>query len=275
MRELRLFNVHHDCTTLSPVRSTAFYAEGCNFRCKGCLYWEGHDHLGVFTMTAEEAAKSVIDHESECVVLSGGNPLLQAGAFLEMVEVLKSSVDIGVIIYCGETAEELEGLKAVNEDVRRLLAHADVVISGRYMPEFDIGNAMVGSTNQVVEFVTGRYEEYGWMYEDADRTIEIELSDRDDRPHISYSGVPTAVQRRFFDELVKAVVGGAEPGDTGAVSTYSLSDGAYMFVSDGFTLAHSVTGDDGIRLMLKPIGDSDVVPLVNAFLRIGGGSCGD
>ncbi len=270
MRELTLFNVHHDCLTLSPVKSTVFYADGCNFRCKGCLYWEARETTRRFSMTVRDAAESVMEHGSECIVLSGGNPVLQAEAFLEMVESVRARKDVGLIVYCGETREELEALKASDPAVRRLIGQADIVISGRYVPELDAGNARVGSTNQNVDFLTDRYAGYEGLYEVRERRVEIELT-LGDEPYLSYSGVPSPAQRRLFDELGRALGREEYPDDPGPVGIYSLTERTSMLAVDGEPLASVEFGEDLIRMDLGPVTDGQVPLLVDAFLVLMGG----
>ena len=269
MKELMLFNIHHNCLTLSPEPSTVFYAEGCRFHCNGCLYWEGHDKLKFFNIAVDDAVDTVIEHKSQCIVLSGGNPLLQAEPFLEMVEKVKAIKDVGLIIYCGETREELDAMTSVDCPEARLLAHADIIISGRYEPENDVGNAMVGSSNQHVEFVTTRYSAYKELYEVRDRKIEVEFSYNE--PGMSYSGVPTAAQRRFFSRMGQTARGDSIPACPRDVSVYHLSVDTFMLAMEGASIAIVELGEERVRITIKPIRDDQIDSLIKALLYLLGG----
>ena len=268
MADLKLFNIRERCTALSPVPSTVFYAEGCNFRCKGCLYWEAHDKQEVFTVSTDDAAAIFLRSGSVCMVFSGGNPVIQAEAFAELVRKVRSVRDCGLIIYCGETQEELRGLASADPDVKYLADSADIIITGRYMPEFDSGHPMVGSTNQVVDFRTPRYEKYRDMYEQGARRIEIEISYSSGRQGITYSGVPTDIQRRFFYRLADAIVNGCSAGTADDAETYQLTDKEFTIGRNDRTVAYVVIGESGIDIRLNDISEDDSGPLVGEILRL-------
>ena len=107
------------------------------------------------------------------VTISGGEPFLQAKALFELVSLLKSIKDIGVIIYSGFTLEELQE----NEENRDLLTVTDILIDGRYIKELDDGKAYIGSSNQHLYYLSDRYKDIGQEYYSADkRRAEIKFT---------------------------------------------------------------------------------------------------
>ena len=267
MAQLTLFNIRRRCDALSPVTSTVFYAEGCNFRCEGCLYWEAHDTQSVFTIDVEDALKIFLDAGTNCIVLSGGNPLLQAAAFAELVRMAREKRDTGLIIYCGETQKELEEFCRRDDDVRFLVDSADTVISGRYVPSKDCGNPMVGSSNQVVDFRTPRFEGYRELYLNGPRHIEIEM-DLGDRPRLSYSGVPTASQRRVFDGLAHSIANRTDIVQNDVVDTTRLTEDDVVFSVKGDIIATLSMADETIRIRLNPLEEETVDFLVDSIVDL-------
>lgn len=278
MTDLTLFNVRKHCTALSPVPSTVFYADGCNFRCEGCLYWEARPNQSVSVYSAEECAETALSAGTVCVVLSGGNPVLQARGFAEMMRIIRERKDMGLIMYVGETAEELEELASKDPDVEYLAHTADIVISGRYVPSLDTRNSMVGSSNQKVDFRTGRYAEYRHLYETPGRRIEIEIDVRGRDASMSYSGVPTPEQRRLFDALGRDLTSGTRRSRPVNIIVDAADDRTLVFELRGEEVAR-MTADGSITISLEPIPPENVDDVKDAIVsmilggnRIGNGS---
>ena len=157
---------------LGPYRRFVIWVHGCCFDCEGCLAESTKN--GAYTETdIKELAKEILSSETEGITISGGEPFLQAKALFELVSLLKSIKDIGVIIYSGFTLEELQE----NEENRDLLTVTDILIDGRYMKELDDGKAYIGSSNQHLYYLSDRYKDIGQEYYSADkRRAEIKFT---------------------------------------------------------------------------------------------------
>jgi len=98
---------------------------------------------------------------------------LQAKALFELITLLKSIKDIGVIIYSGFTLEELQK----DGNSRNLLTVTDILIDGRYIKELDDGRAYIGSSNQHLYYLSDRYKAVGQEYYSAQkRRAEIKFT---------------------------------------------------------------------------------------------------
>ena len=157
---------------LGPYRRFVIWVHGCCFDCEGCLAESTKN--GAYTETdIKELAQEILSSETEGITISGGEPFLQAKALFELVSLLKSIKDIGVIIYSGFTLEELQE----NEENRDLLTVTDILIDGRYIKELDDGKAYIGSSNQHLYYLSDRYKDIGQEYYSADkRRAEIKFT---------------------------------------------------------------------------------------------------
>ena len=92
---------------LGPYRRFVIWVHGCCFDCEGCL--AENTKNGAYTETnIKDLAQEILMSDTEGITISGGEPFLQAKALFELVSLLKSIKDIGVIIYSGFTLEELQ-----------------------------------------------------------------------------------------------------------------------------------------------------------------------
>ena len=111
-----------------------------------------------------------------------------------MINRVKRHRDIGVIIYTGFTIDELKQ----SEGKMDLLSVIDVLIDGRYIKELDDNRAYVGSSNQVIHYISSRYESIGKDYYSASkRRAEIKLTGT----HAVLIGVPSHNVLTAWQEL--------------------------------------------------------------------------
>ncbi len=170
--KILLSHTEKNTDLLGPYRRFVIWVHGCCFDCEGCLAESTKN--GAYTETdIKELAQEILSSETEGITISGGEPFLQAKALFELVSLLKSIKDIGVIIYSGFTLEELQE----NEENRDLLTVTDILIDGRYMKELDDGKAYIGSSNQHLYYLSDRYKDIGQEYYSADkRRAEIKFT---------------------------------------------------------------------------------------------------
>jgi len=134
-------------------RATHVWTQGCPRRCAGCCNVEAldADHVGL-QMTPEELAVTCAD-EPGGLVLSGGEPFLQAGLLAEACERLRGRVpDIPILVYTGYLVEELLDL----DGGASLLRQIDVLIDGPFEASRVSQSPLLGSSNQRVLLFTGR-----------------------------------------------------------------------------------------------------------------------
>lgn len=106
-----------------------------------------HSFDGGFLKDTEEIKKQILElHGQDGITFSGGEPLLQAEACLDIANFCK---DHGLNIWCftGFTFEEL--LQSKDENVIAFLNTLDVLVDGRFIEEQkDLNLKFRGSKNQ-------------------------------------------------------------------------------------------------------------------------------
>ena len=116
------------------VRTVVFF-QGCHLRCKYC---HNRDMLQGTQMTTEELAKILhLKVLNKKITISGGEPLLQSEALLELVKKLK---DFDIAVYTGHKLEEVP---------KELLENIKYIKTGSFIEEKKTTvNPYVGSSNQ-------------------------------------------------------------------------------------------------------------------------------
>lgn len=173
------YSIKLDSTkALGPPDNSALWVDGCDKNCAGCIYKAAH--MGkVIKQTPEELAKFFINAGAPGIVISGGEPFLQAQQLYEMLVKIKERIDrYGVIVYSGNTYNELVEKAKADEGVKNLLSVTDVLIDGAYVDELnDDKRRFVGSSNQNVVKLSSFYsQEYlDEIYCYGERIVEFNV----------------------------------------------------------------------------------------------------
>jgi len=135
-----------------PGERFVVWVQGCPLACPGCWNadtWSfGRRHVVQEDALVEEILAT---DGIEGVTFSGGEPFMQARALARVAARVRAA-GLSVFVFTGYAREELTGRHA------ELLAHTDVLVSGRYREELRVaGLPWRGSTNQQVDFLTNRY----------------------------------------------------------------------------------------------------------------------
>ena len=169
---LRISHTESNSTLLGPFNRFIIWVHGCCFDCEGCLAI--NTRFGAYKeVDINDLAEEIISSACEGVTISGGEPFLQAQELSLLIEIVRARKDIGVIVYSGFTLQEIED----DSEKLPLLKHVDILIDGRYEKDLDDGRAYVGSSNQVIHYLTKRYKESGKKYYSASkRKAEIKFT---------------------------------------------------------------------------------------------------
>ena len=196
---LRISHIETDTALLGPYRRFVIWVYGCCFDCDGCMAHNAR--FGKETlMNLRELVDDILRSDVEGITISGGEPFLQASALHELVVSVKQKRDMGVIVYTGFTLEELEK----NGDNLPLLSVTDILIDGRYVKEFDTGQAYIGSSNQKLHHLTDRYKNIGTAYYSApQRKAEIKLTTE----QAVLIGVPSSNVLKMWRDIKKKTGG--------------------------------------------------------------------
>jgi len=146
------------------------------------LSFEGGERLAIGGIVSR-VQDAVRLHGVEGITLLGGEPLAHA---MEAVALTRAVRDLGltVMVFSGYTLEEARAL--TDPSVAELLALTDILVDGPYLREQpETRRRWIGSANQCVHFLTGRYraDDPLWL---LPNTLEIRLHG----PELSVNGFP-------------------------------------------------------------------------------------
>lgn len=147
-------------TSLGPGKRFGVWVAGCHRRCPGCVAPESHDMTRGDAVDVGALAWEILTSGTEGITISGGEPFLQAKALAQLLEIIHSKRDMGVIVYTGYLLEELSDVP----DAQLLLAQTDLLVDGPYVRELDDGRSLRGSSNQRVHALTSRYAHQLHLY---------------------------------------------------------------------------------------------------------------
>ena len=145
--EIRLAGVVPESIVDGPGYRLAVFVQGCPHACPGCHNPKTHDFAGGYLSdTAQIIAQMGKNPLVRGVTLTGGEPMMQAEALLEVASAAKEK-GLNVWCYTGFTLEELLERKQLAQ--LRLLEYIDVLVDGPYIAhERSLDLVYCGSKNQ-------------------------------------------------------------------------------------------------------------------------------
>ncbi|MBF0177040.1 MAG: radical SAM protein [Magnetococcales bacterium] len=206
---LALFDKVSPVHVLGPGRRAVIWLQGCSLFCRGCLVPESWPVDGGEVVAVGELTDWVLaQNDIEGITLSGGEPMLQALALVDLIDGIRARKDLGVVCYTGLVWEDLQAT-ATDGPQQALLRRIDLLIDGPYVESRHADLLWRASTNQRLLPLTPRYR-YLWddllPKGDCSAGIQPYLGDAD---HFQVMGVPPLPGfRRMFE------VGMAEWGVT-------------------------------------------------------------
>ena len=149
---LNLYMIKSCTDVLGPGKRFAIWVQGCNKRCSGCIAPDAWDVNGGYEKDVAELAEEIINTPNiEGITLSGGEPFLQQEALCDLIKLVQSQRDLGVIVYTGMHYEEVAETE--------LASLCDIIIDGEYVEELNDNKSLRGSSNQKVISLTNRYRD--------------------------------------------------------------------------------------------------------------------
>jgi len=159
------------------LRSVVFF-QGCTLACQNCFNPDSHSFSGAeFTIQAvtERVLQAHQEHGTEGVTFSGGEPMQQAPALLELIQTLHQQVpSLSFGLFSGYGEIELvmgdywiRGHNHSEPDRRRLWeeirAHLDFAVLGRFNETQPSHLPLRTSRSQALRMLTSRYDlkDYG------------------------------------------------------------------------------------------------------------------
>lgn len=138
-----------------PGIRTVIWVQGCTLACPGCFNPLTHPRSSNWVEPVSDLVERLAcsPAEIEGVTISGGEPLQQADALNALLQGIRSTTRLSVVLFSGFTRDEIERMP----QGATILACTDVLIAGRYMREHHDGRGLRGSANQEVCFLSDRY----------------------------------------------------------------------------------------------------------------------
>ena len=159
------------------LRSVVFF-QGCTLACQNCFNPDSHPFTGAdatVLAVAERVLQAHQEHGTEGVTFSGGEPMQQAPALLELIQALRQQVpSLSFGMFSGYSDLELVlgeysiwGCDYSESDRRRLWeeirAHLDFAVLGRFNETQPSALPLRTSRSQALRMLTTRYgvKDYG------------------------------------------------------------------------------------------------------------------
>jgi len=138
-----------------PGTRFAVWFQGCSLGCPGCFNPETHPFEPRIPVPPGELVARLEREQDrlEGITVSGGEPLQQAEALVELVSGVRARTALSVVLFSGYSLAEIEAMRFGPV----VLGLVDVLIAGRYIHSRRLGSGLRGSANQRIHLLTGRY----------------------------------------------------------------------------------------------------------------------
>lgn len=142
-----------DITTDSIVDGegirSVIWTQGCIHNCPGCHNPKTHDFNGGFLREVSDVCEEIKNIEfQDGITLSGGDPLAQIDACLEIAK-FAQSIGLNVWCYTGYKIEDLLKRCEKEKNLKELLENVDVLVDSPFILELKSYNVPFrGSKNQ-------------------------------------------------------------------------------------------------------------------------------
>jgi len=142
-------------TANGPGARAGIWFQGCSLNCAGCFNPATHSHVPRHLVPVESLLDWIEENQTEIegVTITGGEPLQQSRALLQLLLGVRTSTPCSVVLFSGYTLSEISEIPA-GPDV---LDNIDVLIAGRFIQASRVHGGLRGSANQKIHLFTGRY----------------------------------------------------------------------------------------------------------------------
>ncbi|MDZ8189238.1 MAG: 4Fe-4S single cluster domain-containing protein [Nostoc sp. ChiSLP02] len=195
---LQIFRYQSPVTVLGPYKRAAIWVQGCDFACPGCIVPESWDKAGKQTISQTELADWILSQpDIEGITLSGGEPMLQAPALVNLIDRVHQFKNLGVMCYTGYRLEHLQ--QHGTDAQKSLLNRIDLLVDGTYIESLHGDLLWRGSSNQRLLMLTQRYRQILIQeLAQGDRSTGIEFG-IDVTGAFYFTGIPA--RKGFRDEF--------------------------------------------------------------------------
>lgn len=163
---------------LGPGRRVALWVSGCKRACPGCMspeLWEKSHPVPVAEVAAEILP---LLRQADGLTISGGEPMYQARALLNLVRQLRAELlDLEVLLYTGYL---LEQVNLPGSFAAALLGELDLLMDGLYRQDLPDTLIWRGSDNQRLHLLSARAQRHAWAVAGpwgSERTLAVRMLD--------------------------------------------------------------------------------------------------
>lgn len=128
---LRVLDIVEETMVDGVGLRTAIYTAGCSHNCPHCHNPQSHDFNGGKEYEVDDLVDIVLTDEFADLTLTGGDPMFQVGAVLELCKKVKERSKKSIWLYTGYTIEQIVQTRYL----ARILPYVDVIVDGRYVHE--------------------------------------------------------------------------------------------------------------------------------------------
>jgi anaerobic ribonucleoside-triphosphate reductase activating protein len=112
-----------------PGKRSVVWTQGCSLNCKGCFNRDTHNFAPNKEYDIEILARELADFKQKGLTISGGEPLDQAEALLNLIISFRKISRATILLFTGYTLDEI---KCDNKKIE-VIKNVDAVLSGRYI----------------------------------------------------------------------------------------------------------------------------------------------
>ena len=128
---LRVLDIIEETMVDGVGLRTSIYVAGCKHNCLHCHNPQSHDFNGGKEYEVDELVDIILVDEFADLTLTGGDPMFQVGAVLELCKKVKKKSRKTIWLYTGYTIEQIVQTRYL----ARILPYVDVIVDGKYVHE--------------------------------------------------------------------------------------------------------------------------------------------
>ncbi len=150
---MNIAHIEETSLIYGPGIRFVIWTQGCSIHCRDCWNKEMWSFITKNEISTNKLFCNIIkENNIEGVTILGGEPFDQYEELLILVKQIRKT-DLSIILYTGYSFNELK-----NENKTEILNFIDIIITDRYDENYRTRNGgLVGSSNQVIHFLTKRY----------------------------------------------------------------------------------------------------------------------
>ena len=189
--------IHHIAVVediLGPGKRLVFWLTGCPFTCPNCIEPKLRrlEYGSKYSVDSLYREIMPVLSELKAITFSGGEPLFQREAMLNLFELLPSDVD--VMLYTGMTTE------IFTSKYREFYKYIDIVVTEPFVTELHSDNLWRGSSNQQILSPTGKHKKKitEWML-DKSKGIKVHF----EKNELFIYGIPIPEMLKQVKSIIK------------------------------------------------------------------------